>query len=114
MVAKGRATHEDVVQRSLKFFENKFRRFMGNVHWVPLMLSVALLPSSPTQGLGADLWRKAQGKVVGVSLEDLLSKRARDQAAAESGELVLKDTQSEVCSRPVVVCMRSRQWIPKP
>mmetsp|Transcript_50103 Transcript_50103/g.119228 ORF Transcript_50103/g.119228 Transcript_50103/m.119228 type:complete len:1075 (-) Transcript_50103:35-3259(-) len=78
-VAKGRATKEQVVTRSIRNFERRFCHFATRIDRLPLMLAIAYAqqrsgkaPMGDAAEYGLSMWREAQAVHLSIALESLL------------------------------------------
>eukprot|EP00929_Paragymnodinium_shiwhaense_P029928 TRINITY_DN17058_c0_g2_i2.p1 TRINITY_DN17058_c0_g2~~TRINITY_DN17058_c0_g2_i2.p1 ORF type:complete len:1067 (+),score=237.48 TRINITY_DN17058_c0_g2_i2:142-3342(+) len=83
-VAKGEATKETVIARTIRIFERKMHNFAMRIDRVPLMLAVAyakergqIQVAGDAAQQGLDLWAEAEAVHQSVTLEQLLDDRER-------------------------------------
>jgi len=76
-IAEGKAIFEDVVESTLRLFEEKFRNVEASLHILPLMFAVGF--SGDTESDAGRLWTKAEALTAGVCLDSLLSKGSAEK-----------------------------------
>jgi hypothetical protein len=102
-VAKGSATKESVVRRTMRTFERKFNDFALRIDRLPMMLAVAyaqekgadkLVGNAAGQGLA--MWEEARAKQRSITLEGLLAEHENVVFEDDSGDLPPSNTASDL------------------